>query len=142
MKRIFFFNGKEAYGMNQYKIAKYDLILTVLILFAQIFFKEPQQYKPPPIYGGHVPSVQVNSRYNVYSMSRHLKSLQVTTQLNSHMILQVGNTHYAKFDGHTLCESVYVTMKTAINFYDMTTLLYFVIKEKFEQMWVIGSYFV
>ena len=41
-----------------------------------------------------------------------------------------------------LCESVKVTIKTTINFYDMTTLVYFVIKEKFEKMWVIGPYFV
>ena len=37
--------------------ANYDLILTVLLLFALIFFKDPQQYNHPPIYGGHVPSV-------------------------------------------------------------------------------------
>ena len=41
------------------------------------------------------------------------------------------NPHY-KFHGHTLCETVSVTLKTTINFYDMTTLLYHVIKEKFE----------
>ena len=38
-------------------------------------------------------------------------------------------------NSHTLwesCESVYVTMKTTINFCDMTTFCYFVIKEKFE----------
>ena len=33
-------------------------------------------------------------------------------------------------------------MKTKINFYDLMTLLYFVIKEKFEKIWVIGPYFV
>ena len=33
---------------------------------------------------------------------------------------------------HTLCESVDVTMKTTIDFYDMTILHYLVIKEKFE----------
>ena len=33
-------------------------------------------------------------------------------------------------------------MKTTINFYDMTTLIYLVIKEKFEKMWVVGPYFV
>ena len=53
MKRIFFFfNGKEAYGVNQY-----DLILTVLLLFPLIFFKDTQQYNHPPIYGDHVSSV-------------------------------------------------------------------------------------
>ena len=31
---------------------------------------------------------------------------------------------------HTLCESVNVTMKTTINFYDMTNIRYLVIKEK------------
>ena len=50
------------------------------------------------------------------------------------------------FNGHTLCESVNVTMKTTINSYDMTTFLYLVIKEKFEYMLfvigVIGRYFV
>ena len=35
-----------------------------------------------------------------------------------------------------LCESINVTMKTTVNFYDMT------IKEKREQMWVIGPHFV
>ena len=35
-------------------------------------------------------------------------------------------------DSHTLCESVNVTMKITINFYDMATLHYLVIKEKFE----------
>ena len=45
-------------------------------------------------------------------------------------------------NSHTLCENVNVTMKTAINFYDMTTLRYVVIKEKFEQMCVTGPYFV
>ena len=52
MKRIFFFlNGKEAYGMNQCKIANYDLILTALLLFALTSFKDPQQYNHPPIWG-------------------------------------------------------------------------------------------
>ena len=41
-----------------------------------------------------------------------------------------------------VCESVNVTMKTTINFYDMTTLHCLVIKEKFEWMCVIGPYFV
>ena len=45
-------------------------------------------------------------------------------------------------NSHMLCESVNVNMKTTINFYDMTTLRYLVIKEKFEYMWVIGPYFV
>ena len=45
-------------------------------------------------------------------------------------------------NSYTLCESVNVTMKTTIDFYDMTTLRYLVIKEKFEQMWVIAPYFV
>ena len=58
MKRIFFFNGKEVCGVNQRKLANYDLILKNLILiFAFIFFKDPQQCNHPPIYGGHVPSV-------------------------------------------------------------------------------------
>ena len=58
MKRIFFFfSGKEAYGVNQCKIAYYDLILTVLLLFALIFFKGPQQCIYPPLYGGCVLSV-------------------------------------------------------------------------------------
>ena len=58
VKRIFiFFNGKETYGVNQCKIANYDLALTVLLLFALIFFKDSQQYNHPPMYGGHVPSV-------------------------------------------------------------------------------------
>ena len=64
-------------------------------------------------------------------MSRHLKWLRMTTWLNRHVISQIGNRHY-KFDGHTFYESVYVTMKTKIKFYDMTALLYLVIKEKFE----------
>ena len=41
----------EAYGVNQCKIANYDLILTVLLPFALMFFKDPQQYNHPPIYG-------------------------------------------------------------------------------------------
>ena len=45
------------YGVNQCKIANYDLILTVLLLFALIFFEDPQQYNQPPIYGDHVLSV-------------------------------------------------------------------------------------
>ena len=58
MKRIFFFfSGKEVYGVNQCKIANYDLILTVLLLFALIFLKDPQQYNHPPIYADHVLSV-------------------------------------------------------------------------------------
>ena len=58
MKRIFFFfNEKEAYGVSQCKLANYDLILTVLLLFALIFFKDPQQYNHPPLSGGHVLSV-------------------------------------------------------------------------------------
>ena len=85
------------------------------LLFAFIFFKDPQQYNHPLIYKGHVFSVQIKRRYNVYSMSRHLKWLYVTTWLNSHAILHIGNPHY-KFDDHTLCESVNVTMKTTINF--------------------------
>ena len=46
------------------QIANYDLILTVSLLFALIFFKDPQQYNHPPIHGGHVPSVQIKCRYN------------------------------------------------------------------------------
>ena len=42
--------------------ANYDLILTVLLLYALIYFKDPQQYNHPPIYGGHVPSVQIKCR--------------------------------------------------------------------------------
>ena len=38
--------------MNQWKIANYDLILTVLLLFDLIFFKDPQQYNHPLVYGG------------------------------------------------------------------------------------------
>ena len=58
MKRIFFFfNEKEAYGVNQGKIVNYDPILTVLLLFALIFFKGPQQYNHRLIYGHHVLSV-------------------------------------------------------------------------------------
>ena len=64
-------------------------------------------------------------------MSRHLKVLHVTAWLKNHVILQIGNPH-DKFDGHTLCESVNLIMKITINFYDMTILLYLVIKEKFE----------
>ena len=45
------------YGVNQCKIANYDLILTVLLLFALIFLKDPQQYNHPPIYADHVLSV-------------------------------------------------------------------------------------
>ena len=43
---------------------------------------------------------------------------------------------------HTLYESVNVTMNTTINFDDIMTLCYLVIKEKFEKMWVIVPYFV
>ena len=58
MKQIFFFfNGKEAYGAYQCRIAHYDPILIVhLLLFALIFFKDPQQDNHPPI-GGHVSPV-------------------------------------------------------------------------------------
>ena len=35
-------------------------------------------------------------------------------------------------NSHALCESENVTMKITINFYDMVTLCYLVIKEKFE----------
>ena len=48
---------KKRNGVNQCKIANYDLILTVLLLVALIFFKDPQQYNHPRIYGGHVLSV-------------------------------------------------------------------------------------
>ena len=34
-----------------------------------------------------------------------------------------------------------LTMKITIKFYDMKTLRYLVMKEKFEKMWVIGPYF-
>ena len=37
-------------------------------------------------------------------------------------------------NSHTLCESVNVTMKTTINFNDVITLRYIVIKKKFEKM--------
>ena len=40
-------------------------------------------------------------------------------------------------NSHTLCKSVKVAMKITINFYDMTTLHYLVIKEKFEYVWVL-----
>ena len=58
--------------MNQCKKANCDLILTVLLLFALIFFKDSQQYNHPPIYVRHVPSVLIKCRYNDYSMSHHL----------------------------------------------------------------------
>ena len=54
---ILLFTGKEAYEVNQCKIANNDHILTVLLLFTLIFFKDPQKYNHPPIYGGHEPSV-------------------------------------------------------------------------------------
>ena len=41
--------------------------------------------------------------------------------------------HSVKFDGHTLCESVNVTMETTTDFYDLKTLLYLVIKEKLSR---------
>ena len=59
-------------GVNPCKIANYDLILTILVLFALIFFKDPQHCNHPPIYEGHVPSVLTKCRYNIYSMSHHL----------------------------------------------------------------------
>ena len=40
-------------------------------------------------------------------------------------------------NSNALYGSVNATMKTTINFYDMATLRYLVIKEKFEQMWVL-----
>ena len=49
-------------------------------------------------------------------------------------------TEFSK--SRTLCGSLNVTKKTTINFYDMTTLRYLLIKEKFEQMCVIGPYFM
>ena len=48
---------KKCNGVNQCKTANYDLILTVLLFFALIFFKDPQQYNHPPIYAGYMPSV-------------------------------------------------------------------------------------
>ena len=48
---------KKRNGVYQCKIANYDIILTVLLLFALIFFKDSQQYNHPPIYGGLVPSM-------------------------------------------------------------------------------------
>ena len=39
----------------------YDLILTVLLLFTLLSFKEPQQYNRSSIYGGHVLSIDVIS---------------------------------------------------------------------------------
>ena len=70
MKRIFFFlSGKEVCEMNQCKIANYDLILTVLLLFALIFFKHPQQYNHPPIYGGHAMPSQVTLRDHMIKQS-------------------------------------------------------------------------
>ena len=35
-------------------------------------------------------------------------------------------------NSHTLCESVNVTIKITVKFYDVKTLRYLVIKEKFE----------
>ena len=55
---------KKRNGVSQCKTANYDLILKVLVPFALIFFKDPQQYNHPPIYGGHVPSVQI--KYRLY----------------------------------------------------------------------------
>ena len=43
---------------------------------------------------------------------------------------------------YTLCESANVITNITINFYDMTTLHYLVIKEKFEYMCVSEPYFV
>ena len=56
--KAFHYFRKKANGiiLSQCKIANYDLILTVLLLFALIFFKGPQQCNRPPIYGGYVPS--------------------------------------------------------------------------------------
>ena len=37
-KCILLFQGKEAYGLNQCKVANYAPILTVLLLFALMYF--------------------------------------------------------------------------------------------------------
>ena len=42
--------------MNQCKITPYDLIPTVLLLFALIFLKDLRQYNHPPINGTQVHS--------------------------------------------------------------------------------------
>ena len=42
-------------------------------------------------------------------------------------------------NSHTLCKSVNVAIKITINFYDMTTLHYLGIKEKFEYVWVLDN---
>ena len=47
------------------------------------------------------------------------------------MLARLG-TYGTRFNSHILCESVNVTMKVTINFYDMTILHYLVFKEKFE----------
>ena len=70
---------------------------------------------------------------------------------NCHAVWHVGKqttlTHIVSMarnlaNYHALCESVNVTMKIKINFYDMTTVRYILIKEKFEQMCGVGPYFV
>ena len=48
---------KKLNGVNQWKKANYDLIPTVLFLFALIFFKDPQQYNDLPLYVGYMASV-------------------------------------------------------------------------------------
>ena len=110
MKQIFFFfNGKKTHGVNECKIANYDLILTVLLLFALIFFKDPLQYNHPLIYGAmcflcrwsvDITSTVCHTTSPDFMWPRNQKSCDFAALTITH--------HTAKFDGHTLWESVNV----------------------------------
>ena len=92
------------------QIANYDLILTVSLLFALIFFKDPQQYNHPPIYRDHVPSVQIKCRYKrlQYVTTTHVTLCDNVIKQSCDFAALTISHHSAKIDDHTLCESVNV----------------------------------
>ena len=108
MKRIFFFfYEKEAYGVDQCKKANYDLILTVPLLFALIFFKDPEQCNHLPIYGGPC-AFCVDKVLIQYVTPPHVTSCDHVIKQSCDFPALTINHHSANFDGHTLCESVNV----------------------------------
>ena len=66
-------------------------------------------------------------------MPPHMTSCDHMIKQSSDFAALAISHHFAKFDDHTLCESVNVTNhELSMNFHDMMILLYLVIKEKFE----------
>ena len=131
------YNWSQAQGRTFYMIIKY-------INFPQQFVRGMFKKLARLVVRWHV---KLDNWYTFGTLARLLTRWHIKMRSWHSFVTQTILAHIAHIardlpNSHSLWESVNVNMKTAFNFYDMTTLRYLVIKEKFEQMCVIGPYFV